>query len=528
MDIYVGLVRSIAFGLGLFSPKWAGEYLHRHNILDKIVKRAYVAGKTTGPNQQWRPTGTSADTEIRKDGALTRWRAQDLERNNPFVRGLVRRYRINVVGDGLWPRPLIRGVDGQLNKALISLVSDTHEEWAEHCGVDGSSLYDIQNLIAGHLFVDGEVFEITSFSRIRGMQIQVLEAGQLNETIDGPLSNGNVGVRGVEISPFGLPVAYHFWEAHPGDSASGAIGQGLSAGNSKKIPADRVRHIFVRERASQHRGICHFASIVQDVFDTIEYKDSTMVLARLAAAWGIFVETPHPEDLFGTEAIAEFTASIGASKHEYINPGGIHYLFPDQKPHGFKPEQPTAQYKEFQRQGLLGASVGAGDSYENFTNDYAGASWSSARQGMLQARALYRFSSNLLDRLCNFPTYRDWLDFAVGSGFLAIPGYMSQRRKFQRVKFSRPRLEWIDPKAEVLAAEKEVHMCINSRTQIIEDRGGDRDEVFDLLEEEMAEMKRRGIWQQDPTLDASSQDITTESTNTSFKGGEPDASTEEE
>ena len=486
MSFYTWLTKKISNTIALVAPTRALDY-DKAQALRESLARSYDAAKTTGPNQAWSPTNLSADQEIRGSGLKTRARARDLERNNPYVKGMVRRFIINTVGEGAYPRPLIKpaGSDA-LDKELSNLVYLEHEDWAETASITGDSLYDVQKIVAWHTFVDGACF-ILKVVQKREFKLQVLEVDQLNTTVDGVLANGNRGVQGIELDRFGKPVAYHFYNSHPGEV-------GMYDATTERVLADRVIHIFDKDRASQNVGISHFASVVMDLFDITEFKDAVMLVQRVAASYGVFIETPYPEDMvYNNQTTENINASIGATREEWINPTSIQYLRVGEKPHSLKPEQPTSVYKDFVRTHLRGAAVGVGDSYEEFSGDYEGSTYSSARQAKVIAKAVTRFYNAIFNRKLNIPIYRAWMDFYVGAGVLQLSNYEADRRRFQMVRFTRPRQDWIDPLREAQAAELEIKLGINNRTTIIEDRGGDRDEVFDVLEEENKLLIEKGI-----------------------------------
>jgi lambda family phage portal protein len=379
----------------------------------------------------------------------------------------------------------VLGPDGKVNAVFARTVETAWEAWQEQACANGDQFVDVQRLVAGHLFEDGEI--LVRRVRKAPLQIEVLECDHLDIGKDTPdTGNGGRIVGGIEFGADGSRLAYWITPRHPGEQVS----------QSTRVPASEVLHIFDRRRASQARGISMFASVISELFDTCEYQDATMTLARVATAYGIFVESQNPED-FMPQNDGLGKAEDGETPLQYVNPGGIHYLRPGEKINTVKAEQPGAVYSEFVRSRLRAASAGSGMSYETFSNDYSQTNYSSARQALIQERALFRYFSGLIDRRLNVPIYRWWLDSQEVVRAVVMPGYDSDPRKFHAVKFSRPRQEWIDPAKEANAAEKRLSIGMETLTDLCEAEGRDVDEVFETRAAEVERMKALGIFQLD-------------------------------
>ena len=489
--IHDAITRAISSVVGIFAPSMAMEYARNRSLL----KRAYSAAKATGPNQLWKPTGSSAAKEIAMSGTAVRNRARDLERNNPYIAGLARKWVANTVGEGMWPKAKVLGADGKLDAEINSEIESRWERWQETAGINGDSFVEIQQQGARHLLIDGEFL----IRRIQKpgvpLALQLLECDFLDTAKDSPdLGNGSRIVGGIELDAYDRPVSYHLFSAHPADKGT----------TSTPVPASEIIHVFDRQRASQVRGICAFASVISEIFDTVEYQDSILTLARVATAFGVFVQSPNPSDWM--PATGGTTNAAGAPE-EYVTPGGIHKLLPGETIAQVKPENPGSNYDPFVRSRLRAASTGIGVSYESFSNDYSQVSYSSARQAMIVERALYRVVSNLIDSKLNQRVYRWFLDnetslAAPGVRPLALAGYAQNPRPYWRVKFSRPRQEWIDPAKEAGAAKDRLAIGLETLTELAENEGRDIDEVMATRAAEIERMQELGIFQIDPAVEA--------------------------
>lgn len=458
------------------------------------AERSYYAASTSGPSGRWNPSSRSdGDTDILKDGTKVRARIRDLERNNSLIQGALNRYVLNTVGEGMYFQSKVIE-NNAINREISKQIEDFYGNWAENAIVNGDSLYQAQQLAFRTFLRDGEAIAIRRFIN-RELKYQLIEIDQLDECFHGSYSKdvsapGNYAIKGIEFNSFGKPVKYRVLDIHPGDCAQSQTGN-----RYQDIPAEDVFHIFYRKRPSQRRGISEFASIILDVFDSTEYTDATMTLARLAAAYGIFVVTPYPADyveLSDQEEI-EYSTKVSTKNIGYVSPAAMHYLRPGEDIKSVNPNQPNGNYEGFIATRDRRAAVGIGQSYESFANDYSKSSYSSARQGMLLERQLYRFFSSFMDKHFNYRSLEQALDWGNLTNKILLPNYWNEKSKYLRGRFTRPRHEWIDLANEAKAASEEIKLGIRNRRQIAEDRGDDWEEtVMELAREEQL-MKDLGL-----------------------------------
>ena len=83
--------------------------------------------------------------------------------------------------------------------------------------------------------------------------------------------------------------------------------------------------------------------------------------------------------------------------------------------------------------------------------------------------------------------------------------YEKNISNYRRVKFSRPRQEYINPVQDVQALSEALNLGIISRTEAIEDRGQDRDDVFNSCADDKKTMKELDIWQDDASVQTFAQ-----------------------
>jgi lambda family phage portal protein len=452
-------------------------------------ERSYYAASTNGPSGRWNPSGFSdGDTDIIKDGVKVRARIRDLERNNAQISGAFNRAVLNVVGDGMKFQSKVN--DGEsIDIKTSNKIEDYFEHWGKTANVNNDSFFDIQGVAFRTFIRDGEAFVIRRFDS-RKLKYQVIEPDQLDQMHHGILGNNNYAIKGIEFNPWGRPVSYRVLDAHPGDAV-----QQTTRYRYQDIPASDVFHIFNKKRPSQRRGISEYTSIILDVFDSAEYTDATMTIARLAAAYGIFIETPYPAEYvdLSDEEVITYDKKSKTKNIGYVAPAAMNYMRPGEVVKSVSPAQPGNNYEAFIASRDRRAAVGVGQSYESFAGDYSKSTYSSARQGMLLERQLYRFFSSFMDKKLNYPVLEQVLDYANLSGELILPGYFIDKTKYLKGRFTRPRHEWIDLENEANSNREEIKLGVKTRRQIAEDRGDDWEDLILELSREEALMKKLGL-----------------------------------
>jgi lambda family phage portal protein len=470
--LYSRFTRVAAKVIGLVSPSSAAKYLYQHQKL-----RAYDAAVISGHhNETWRPGLQTGDREIGRSWKVATERSRDLDRNHPLVSDALKVGFAFTVGTALDPQWNIIGTDKKRDEASIQITEDAFWTWAEDCTINGLDWQDVKRLVYRHLKTDGEILVIEAADKFHPFKLQLIEAGQLADSIDGDLKNGNYAVRGIEFNRFGRPVTYHFYEAQPS-------GVGLSD-KIVSVPAARVHHIFMPGRITETRGICHFVSAIMALYDQNELSDQILELHRIAAAYGIFIETEDVEDEL--DGLTSVRAADGTyQKVKSIGPVKVNYLSPNQKASTVKPEIPSGSFGEFDKSYLRKGARGFSMSYETFTGDFSNANFSTLKTGQNNERALFRLDSDLIIRKFCAPIVKKWLEIEVIRG-LKLPNYWKNKPYYQRMRFTLPALPATDPVKDEVADEKALTNRTTNRRLICERKGIDYEENLEELQAEDA------------------------------------------
>ena len=460
--------RVFASVIGSIAPKVAINYIRSRNAL-----ATYSAATKSGPNQAWLPTNKSADEIIKNDHALIRARSRALIRDSSHVSGAIRKICNNVIYKGIAPQAKYRGNNGELKENINKRAEKIWKRWEKEVG-----FREKERLVLRHQWEDGELFVHYFYDDdllekgVIPLNLEILECDHLDTSRTG--ANGNNAIKqGIEYNPKGVPVAYWLFPEHPGDATW------LSWSGSKRYPAENVEHIFVRERASQNRGVPWLTPVIMEMRDFSEYQQAERIAARLAAAFGIFVTTPYPEQYYGN------TSPIGGDGEQitsgdipdYLEPGRIQPLPPGMDIKQASNERPGSTYEPFTKTTLRGASTGVGISYEAYSNDYTDASYASARSASLEERRGYQVQQSLLIRMFHQSAWdRVWGMNRIAK-VEAMPEVIS-------VIWQTPGWPWVDPDKDSKAAERDIKNGLNSRHKVCMERGTDYEEIIDDLQRE--------------------------------------------
>ncbi len=135
-------------------------------------------------------------------------------------------------------------------------------------------------------------------------------------------------------------------------------------------------------------------------------------------------------------------------------------------------------YEPFQYRTLLQIAAALGIPYPCLTGDAARGNFSNTRVALLDFRRRVSAIQHrvIVPELCR-PVWQRWLDLAVLSGAIDLPGYDRDRRVFQAVSWLPTRWDWVDPMKDATAEILQIEAGLKSRSQAISERGYDAEQV---------------------------------------------------
>jgi len=450
-----------------------------------LKKRAYAGANQGRLFSDFVASSRSADEEIKGALKVLRNRCRDLTRNNAYARRFITLAKANTVGDrGVTLQVKARNDNGSMDNIGNDQIEIAWKRWGRmgQCSVDGKiSWVDAQRLFIENLVRDGEVLvRLVKYPNDFGFALEFIESDLLDEEYNVTLPNGNRIRMGVELDSFNRPIAYHLFTAHPGDNSTMWMGKSYN-----RIPADKMIHAFLPERAMQTRGAPWMSPVIADLKMLNGYREAELVAARVGASKMGFFTSPTgdgftPDDTDNKVPIME------------AEPGTFHQLPDGVQFQQFDPTHPTTAFADFEKAILRGIASGLGVSYTSLANDLEGVSYSSIRQGALEDRDQWKIIQDFLIQHFVEPVYRAFLLAIMQNSVINIPE--SRFDKFAEATVFRARgFQWVDPLKEMNASVVGLQNGLLSMQDIANQQGRDVEEIFDQIQAEKEMAERYGL-----------------------------------
>ena len=427
-----------------------------------------AAGRRLGT---WQPGDAGVNTLLFRDASLMRSRSRDLVRRNAWASNAVDSLVANLVGTGI--KPQSTHSDPLVKEKIQAL----WQEWTKEADAHGlCGFYGLQALIARAMIEGGEVVVRLRNREERDglivpLQLQVLEPEHLPADLNQDLANGNRIRAGIEFDRIGRRRAFHLYREHPGEKP-----MLFRAGETVPVPVSEVCHIFKPLRPGQLRGEPWFSQALVKLYELDQYDDAELVRKKTAALIAGFITKPDPELGIGGED-GEEPDEDGAVPVTW-SPGTMQVLLPGEDIKFSDPADVGGQYAEFMRVQLRAVAVGLGLTYEQFTGDLTGVNYSSIRAGLLEFRRRMEQLQRavFVHQFCR-PVWQRWMDQAVLSGAIEMPGYRKKWREYQSVKWIPQGWVWVDPLKEINSTLIAIRAGLISRAEAISRHGLDAEMV---------------------------------------------------
>jgi lambda family phage portal protein len=246
-----------------------------------------------------------------------------------------------------------------------------------------------------------------------------------------------------------------------------------------------VIHLFLPERPGQTRGVTWFASALMRLHMLQGYEEAEVVRARASSALMGFIQSPEGEligdEIYEGQRVSEFT------------PGVFKYLAPGESVTVPDLNAPDGQLEPFTRSMLRAVAAGVGVSFESISKNFSESNYSSSRLSLLEERDTYRVLQRSMIENFHQPVFEAWLEMAVLSGALNLPGYETNPDRYRASRWIPRSWEWVDPQREVEAYKTAVRCGFKTLGQVISEQGGDLDDVLIARQAELAMLDEMGI-----------------------------------
>lgn len=452
------------------SPAWAAQRAH-DRAYAAACDEAYEAARQTRLRRAARNNG-SGNAAVMLAGPKLRDEARRLERNHDLARGALNTLEQNVVGPNgiaVEPQPMTR--DGEVHEDLAWRIKDLWENWCLAPETTGTFDWaSAQRMLVRSWFRDGEVLlqhvagpmASLDHGTIVPYSIELIEA----DLLDWDFSDADRRIlNGVERNAWGRPTGYHLFKQHPGDP-------GVFSVDRKRLPAELVRHLALRDRIGQVRGVSMFASVITRFADLKEYEESERIAAKVAASMAAFIKRGQPSDY--QEEVDASGRRVDPPQH--FVPGMIFELNAGEDVGTINTQRPNPGLEPFRDGQLRASAAGLRMSFSSLAKKYDG-TYSAQRQELVEQWGAYSLLSAEFAHQCVRPVFRRFIAAAQQSGELVVPREIDPARIADAMYIPQA-MPWIDPQKEAQAwAELEKNHYVAAQ-EVIRRRGGNPRDVL--------------------------------------------------
>ncbi|MFO7595161.1 MAG: phage portal protein, partial [Desulfocurvibacter africanus] len=390
----------------------------------------------------------------------------------------------NMIGTGIVPQWEIESA------TLKTELQQLWEDWTDEADSDGvSDFYGLQALTVRAMAESGECLIRFRPRRMEDglavpLQLQVLEADHLDDQKNEDLQGGGIIRMGVEFDREGRRVAYYLFPTHPGENSSGAS-------EAVRVPASEILHVYRPLRPGQVRGRPWLTSIILKLRELDQYEDAELVRKKTAALFAGFITRTKSDD---GGPIPGFETDESGKPTVALEPGILSELEPGEDITFSQPADSGPTYEAWIKQQLREVARGIGVTYEQLTGDLRDVNYSSIRAGLVEFRRRCEALQwhTVVFQMCR-PVARRWLELAVASGAINLPGFVETPRQYLRIKWRPQGFQWVDPLKEVTAQQVAVRCGFKSRAAVIGETGYDPEQVDREIAEDAARADGLGL-----------------------------------
>lgn len=468
-----------------FSPESALRRDTARKILG--VQRAYEAAQPSRLRKVKTDSG-SGDAIVERAGESLRLQARYMDENHDLARGVLNVLVNNVIGRGITVEPQVKTADGELAKPINDQLQELWEEWIRFPEVTWEHHWNhMLRLLARCWFRDGEVLvkhiEGTSKSINHGTlvpySLELIEADYLPFDLNDQKKRI---IHGVEKDAWRKPKAYYLHKEHPGDSHVL-----ITRKDTTRYTANRVIHLKIADRIGQTRGVSIFASVLTRMEDVKDYELSERMAAKVAASICAYIRKNIDAPMSGIS-----TDDTG-NRLMSMKPGMIFdNLLPGEEVGMIDSNRPNTMLEQFRNSQLRAVAAGTCTSFSSIAKDYNG-TYSAQRQELVEQSVHYAVLRDYFIERCVRPIWERFVEMAVLSGQLDIPANSINQRTLKKASFQGPTMPWIDPKKEGEAEMIAVGAGFKTRVQVIRERGGNPQDIFEQIKQEKSQENEAGI-----------------------------------
>ena len=220
----------------------------------------------------------------------------------------------------------------------------------------------------------------------------------------------------------------------------------------------------------------------------IEWKDTS---SRGGGAEDLSETVATSDAADGSGAPGDSSLTAPGGPYFEADPGSIHELAAGQTFSSWDPSHPSSSQGDFVKLIIRMVASGLGVTYHSIASDLADVNFSTAREGRIIQRELWRILQGWWIQTFRQPMYERWLQASTLSGRLVLPS--ADWRLYTRARWIPRGFDWVDPESEANASATQLSLGLTSRKRILAERGLELDTVMRELAEEQAIAEELGL-----------------------------------
>ena len=427
-----------------------------------------------------------ADWEIRRSLKSYRAQARHLYENDPFAKRAISLMVDNILGtDGIKYRAMAKDPNGMYDNVANKILNQAWAKWVKCPDVARQcSWHDMQRIALESVARDGEIFlrvikdpNLNEF----GLSLQLLESEYVDVDYNDTVKNIRMGI---QYNEWGRVLGYWVWDHQPNSFWERV------ATKRFYIPAEQIIHIYLKERASQNRGISWLAPCMRDLEDVSRYAQAELqaalngainvgILERtVAGTAGLTGDMPQqsagdPIVIDNTENLTVIEAPFGSQFKKYDN------------------GHPNNQYPAYIKAALRRIAAGLNISYNDLAMDYEGVNYSSLRQSALVCRDRWETLQTWFRETVCEDLHDIWLPLLLVSGLVPLPA--AKAEKFAVHKFVCRTWDWVDPEKDINSTILALQSGLTTYTKACDEIGEDFQDLCEERANDEALIKKLGL-----------------------------------
>ncbi len=524
------LARAIDWTFAQVSPARALRRAQHRTALSVWNEAANLAGLPGGAHHDaarrdrtvydWNDLAQSADSANLPELATITARSRRAQSNDWAARSINRAFKRNVIGTGLWPRPVARDDNDKLLRDYNRKALRRFKRWARNPKVVDTekrkTLNGIIRLAFSEFINTGSGFvvlgtrDVFEGGRLKlKLTLQAFELEQLANDFDIKPRPGNTVRNGLELDKQGAVVAY--WvhtEQHPldgvmpvGDRRSNRTGQL----KPQRIEAERVLHLHEQDRPRETLPVTPLSPVLHQLYQRQSYDAAELLAKKIEAFLAIIIRKNSQFGIgqLGFNPVSGESAApaggdsqdAGGNRRIDFTPGTAHVLYEGEDITTVKSDRPGANYEPYTKRQIGMAAAGAGTSYAQVARDFT-QSYAAQRASMLEDNREFDPLQQLTIDLVLRPIYELFIRLEILNGDLEAPGFFDDpdiAARYLEADWQGPPRPWVDPAKEAAAAKIAMDYRLDDRGSVCAQKGGDVLDKFDDIAEQREYASEKGI-----------------------------------